>query len=104
MEYRNNEYQWTVTSPELKSGTWYMQEWSWDPENGLSLYIDGKKVASQEIGIQLSPDKPYDDNKPFYIGRTHTDMISEHYANVTIDELQVWEIKRDYLIFTNEIG
>lgn len=105
--YRTYDHEWKVTGPEMQTDKYYMLEWSWDPENGLSLYEDGRKVATQMTGTSITSSptgsRTYDETRNFYIGRAQTDTINSYYSNITIDEFQAWEIKRDYLIFNNDI-
>lgn len=108
VEYRTYDHEWKVTGPEMQTDKYYMLEWSWDPENGLTLYEDGRRVATQMTGTSITSSptgssRTYDETRNFYIGRAQTDTINSYYSNITIDEFQAWEIKRDYLIFNNDI-
>ena len=74
---------------------------SWDPVDGLTLYVDGRRVDQRSVGV--TNHERYDVDTAFYVGRSTSDMSRRHYASVIFDDLQLWEAKRDYLISVNLI-
>jgi len=69
---------------------------SWDPVDGLTLYVDGESVDQRTVGLTNRED--YDVDAAFYVGRSTLDMSRRHYASAIFDDVQLWEAKRDYLI------
>ena len=74
---------------------------SWDPVDGLTLYVDGQRVDEQSVGV--TNHEGYDVDAAFYVGRSTADMSRRHYASAVFDDLQLWEAKRNYLISINLI-
>ena len=74
---------------------------SWDPVDGLALYINGQRVDQRTVGV--TNHQTYDIDGAFYVGRSTADMSRRHYASAIFDDLQLWEAKRDYLISLNLI-
>ena len=101
-DFNTPKHKWSVGSNDLNIHQWYQVEFSWDPANGLSMFIDGKLV-DKNIIPKLNEDI-YNPNKVFYIGRANTQMIDEKYANAVIDDVQFWNSKRDLLIGNGIIG
>lgn len=95
-EFRTPKKKWKLTAPGLDRNAWHLVEVSWDPQNGMSLYVDSKKVG-QELQGEKNYDV-YDYDKHLYFGRANTDMKKEKYTQGTIDDIQLWEAKREYLI------
>jgi len=74
---------------------------SWDAVDGLTLYVDGRRVDQRIVGVTNR--ESYDVDAAFYVGRSTSDMSRRHYASAVFDDVQLWEAKRDYLISLNLI-
>ena len=74
---------------------------SWDPVDGLTLYINGQRVDQRIVGV--TNHDIYNVDTAFYVGRSASDMSRRHYASAVFDDLQLWEAKRDYLVSVNLI-
>ena len=88
--------QWLVKSNQLAADQWQMVDISWDPQTGAEMYLNGQRVDS--MTLPMAPDQPYDPDRRFYIGRANSNMRLEKYSNGIIDDVQLWEARRDYLL------
>ena len=95
-EFRTPDGIWRVSSNEFKDLDWNLMEWTWHPVHGLIMYVNNREVARSTIKM---PNRGiYDYNKVFYIGRANTDMNYEKYGQFVVDDVQLWESYRQFLI------
>lgn len=95
-EFRTPDNVWKVSSGSFNSKDWNLMEWSWHPEHGLVMYINNREVARSSA--KLPNTQPYDFNKVMYIGRANGDMRYEKYGQFNVDDVQLWEAWRQYLL------
>jgi hypothetical protein len=95
--YRTPRQQWVITSPELTLDQWQLVDLSWHPVDGAKMWINGKRVDYQMTGT--INEEEYTTNRPFYIGRTNTDMQQEHYPEATIDDFRMYSGRWEYLYY-----
>ena len=96
VDYRSAGKKWQVESRDLHPDAWYLVETSWDPVEGLSLYINGVRKSTQVIGDN-NPNG-LDLTRKFYVGRANSNMRNERFLNGILDDLEFYEAKRNYLI------
>ena len=94
--FRAPGQQWLLKSNKLAPNQWQMVDISWHPKLGASMWLDGQPV--DQMRTAMAPDQPYNPNRRFYIGRANTNMRQEKYPNAVIDDVQLWEARRDYLL------
>lgn len=87
---------WTVSTDKIKPNQWQRVALSWDDTKGLSMYIDKKQVAATTEFRSHSEKRITDYN--VYLGRPNNDITNGVYANVDIDEMEVWYANRDHLL------
>jgi hypothetical protein len=95
-EVRTQNKRWRTSAVGLNPGSWHHVEVSWHPIDGLAMYIDSKRVSIQPRSAHNRDG--YDPEQRFFIGRANTNMLRERYPNAIIDDVEMWEAKRDYLI------
>lgn len=95
-EVRSQNKRWRASAAALDRGSWHTIDVSWHPMDGLSMYVDSKRVAVQPRASDNWDG--YDPEQRFFIGRADTSMLRERYPNAIIDDVEIWEAKRDYLI------
>ena len=61
------------------------------------MYVNNAKV-DESLNAQKVPSGEYNRSGSFYVGRADTDMTRENYANVVVDDLELYEARRDWLI------
>ena len=94
--FNTPDQSWTVSSSDAVEGAWNLVEVSWHPDNGLSMYVNGKKTSHL---TSPSPRKDEDNrSKHFFIGRPSIDVTNGKYANGLIDDVQIWEARRTWLL------
>ena len=94
--FRTPTHIWRLSTDRFNRNDWNQMDFSWHADEGLVMYVDGMEVASDR-SITVNP-YPYDVNQPMYIGRDNTRMIDEKYGDFAIDDVQLWEAKRQILI------
>ena len=95
-DFRMERDRWIISSPSFDPTNWNLVEVSWDTLEGLAMYVNGKKVASQLTPV---PNKEeYDPVKHFYVGRANTNMRFEQYLDGLVDDVELWEASRTYLL------
>ena len=95
---------WKTKVRDLQPNKWYFVEYTWHPESGLDLYVNNKLV--DHANAQNVPEKERTNlASHFYVGRANTpqDGTRFKYADVAIDDMEVWLGRRDYLIANNFI-
>ncbi|XP_052814372.1 uncharacterized protein LOC128241470 isoform X5 [Mya arenaria] len=93
---------WTAGYPGFKSDTWQTVDISWHPEIGLTLLIDGKEPGAHKTHpTEIEP--VYDYDRETYFGRAMTNMRNERYADVTLETIDVWNVRRDVLLSNNTL-
>lgn len=95
-EFRSPTQRWKVSSSAFSLTDWSLLEWSWHPNKGLHMYVNGKEVAVDTAGDAYRGSYNYQKN--LYVGRANTDMRVERYGRFTVDDVQLWEAYRDNLI------
>lgn len=91
---------WTVSTRKFRKDKWYHIAMSWHPVQGLSLYIDDKKVAESNDYQEVQADEPESSN--VYIGRAIEDSKKHLTAKVLVDEVQYYYAPIDQLKATGE--
>jgi hypothetical protein len=85
-KFKQDKKEWITSVSNLKTGRWYFLELTWSPTEGATMYVDLRQVSKKsayarttnvsgmttDALIGRSPSKPY------------------RYANVIIDELEMW--------------
>ncbi|XP_053386148.1 uncharacterized protein LOC123539409 isoform X3 [Mercenaria mercenaria] len=93
---RTSTKTWTVAAPGFKTGEWQVVDVSWHPEVGLTMYVNDEEVGAHKThGTDIEPVYDYDRNT--YFGKAMTDMRSERYADTTIENFEIWNVRRDVL-------
>ena len=100
---KENQRRWLVEVPGLRRDQWYNLQYTWHKDRGLRIYLDNKLVGRS-------------DGEPFYsfpqgrsdvlIGRANPNAVPygrNNYANVEVDNFEVWYLDRDDLISRNII-
>ncbi|CAH1790210.1 unnamed protein product [Owenia fusiformis] len=90
--------QWDV-STRLDTNNWYYIEVSWHDKKGLKMYVDSTLVDSDR-GRDVRDTAGRFFNNRAYIGRANTGDVDERfkYADIIIDEVEIFCAERDYLI------
>lgn len=88
--------EWSVSTPSLELKAWTQVDVSWDPVEGLILYINKRLVDQDPDPVTNEVD--YNATKRFLIGRANTNMRQENYANAMFDDVEFWEANRSRLI------
>ncbi|BFZ21895.1 hypothetical protein BsWGS_24934 [Bradybaena similaris] len=84
---------WTVDTPDFRSGQWQRVELTWQPREGLIMYIDGRKVDYQTYPADQPSRAPSDWRT--YFGRGL--QGGKSYANTAVDSIEFWPAHRDDL-------
>ena len=95
-EFRTPENTWKVSTDQFRRNNWNIFDFSWHPTKGLVMYVDNREVARSNVKIPNPA--PYDYKKVLYIGRANTDMAYEKYGQFVVDDVQLWQAERQYLI------
>ena len=88
-----------VTAPRFETDRWYHVEMSWHPNHGLRFFVDNKLLG--ESPAYSVSGQPRQDGGHFYIGRPNDgDVPGGRYTtgNFDIDELEVWNGRREDLL------
>lgn len=95
-EFRTRNRTWQVSSRDISSRSWNLIETSWDPTEGISLFTNGVRRNST---VNFTPNRDeYRTSKHFYVGRANTDMQDEKYLDGVVDDLELWQATRNYLV------
>ena len=93
---RTEDKVWQVNTQDLPADDWSQLDVTWDGADTLRLYLNDRLVSSDSSPTRNT--QSYDVTRNFYIGRHNTNMLNERYANAVIDDFQIWQDRRDYLI------
>lgn len=88
-----------MTAPRFETDRWYHVEMSWHPDHGLKFFVDNKLLG--ESPAYSVTGQPRLDGGHFYIGRPNDgDVPGGRYTtgNFDIDELEVWNGRREDLL------
>lgn len=95
-DFRTEKDRWIVSSADIDPSSWNLIEVSWDAVEGLTMYMNRQKVASQRTPVPNTDD--YDSERHLYVGRANTNMRTEKYLDGVVDDVELWEARRSYLI------
>lgn len=100
---RTRDEVWTssVSGANLPTDQWTQYDVSWHQSEGLRLFINNEEKEHNYL-----PERnihPYYPDSTFYIGRANTTMVKERYPDVSFDDVQIWEAKREILIGGGQI-
>ena len=95
-EMRTGRSLWRVSAPGLVRNRWQLIDLSWHPQQGLKMFLDGEMIAEQATPMINSAG--VDDSRRFYIGRANGGMHGKRYLNAVLDDFQIWEANRAYLL------
>lgn len=70
---------------------------SWHPSEGMVMYVNNKKVDERVIPIDSSSDD-LSQSDHFYVGYDGTNSANQPYAKVDVDDLELYEAKRESLL------
>ena len=105
LEFRTPARKWRIWSPDRRSrmnpGVWYLVEATWDPEEGIELYINGELMGR---GRDYVPTKNYNPNQPLYIGRSGEGTRPTRHFDGVIDDFELFEVGRNQLVTRGMIG
>ncbi len=102
--FKTTDKIWTLDYEGLEPDVWYLIEYSWHPDKGLSLWLNDEKVKtvrtstnrrSRDVNTGRSANIVY-----FGRGVSRTSQT----ANMTLDEMEYWYADRDYLMETGWIN
>lgn len=96
VEVRTSSKSWVTSTSDFELGVWQQVEVSWHSVEGLKLYINTREVDQEAVGRRF--DRPYNDERVFYVGRFHSEMQQKLYASAVFDDYQFFEGRREYLI------
>ena len=82
----------------LGEGQWYFLEYSWHPERGLEVFVDNQLVGFDSGILTSEPSASSVDH--VYIGKANPSVETgiSKYANADIDEVEMWDGSREYLL------
>ena len=92
---------WTVSSAAFNKKDWNLFEYTWHRNKGLKMYVNNREVAQDRNPVIRTGHYVY--SNPMYVGRATTDMTREKYGQFVVDDVQLWEAWRQYLIDDNLI-
>ena len=95
-EFHTPSKSWVVSYGAFNPREWNLMEFTWHPSKGLKMYMNNREVAQDRN--PLNNIRGYNYNMPMYIGRANTDMALERYGQFTVDDVQLWEAWRKYLV------
>ena len=79
---------WNVGTRRFDKNEWYKVMMSWEPEEGLSLYLDEQEVSRDMEPVDApQSDEPLAEN--LYFGKS-TDRNIRNTADARIDDIQYW--------------
>ncbi|XP_076459006.1 uncharacterized protein LOC143292527 isoform X2 [Babylonia areolata] len=85
---------WNVDTSDFREGQWSRVELAWHPTQGLTMYINGRRVAYETYPRVRNP--YYNDDWRTYVGRPLSED-SGTYANTIVDGLQFYNAYRTYV-------
>ncbi|KAL8587816.1 hypothetical protein ACOMHN_021034 [Nucella lapillus] len=85
---------WTVDTSEIREGQWSRVELSWHPTQGLSMYVNGRRVDHETYPRERAP--YYNTDWRTYLGRPRDDA-SGSYANTIVDDVEFYNVYRNYV-------
>ena len=94
VQFRTATKTWTLSTDEIRPDRWQRVDLSWDEKEGLSIYVDKRQVAST-TNYRTHGERVIGDYM-VYLGRPNEDTDGV-YADVDIDEMEVWYANRDHL-------
>jgi len=98
---RTSTHVWTTETDAVRPQRWQFVELDWSDEVGLTLYVDGRRVARAEhpaVRPTTGTVQPSPDHEQFYLGRGDGTLSHSRYGNMTMDEVEYWYGSRDHLL------
>jgi hypothetical protein len=90
-----SEHPFLVETPNIyKTDTWYHLAGTYNDANTAAVYVDGKLVASEDVGGPIRWRSPYSDSYPDYFvigGLPVMDSADWFYADGTIDDVRLYD-------------
>lgn len=91
--FKTPTHSWTVSTGAYNRDDWNLMEFTWHPTKGLKMFLNKREVAQDRNPMTNTYGYYYND--PMYIG---SDRLSGRYGQFTVDDVQLWEAWRAYLI------
>ncbi|XP_060080041.1 uncharacterized protein LOC132559439 isoform X2 [Ylistrum balloti] len=86
---------WTVSTPGFDVNEWHLVELSWHDQEGLTMYLDGRKGGYQSFGTPQDEVREWSSKS--YVGRSLSDMRRERFADATFERMDTWNARKGYL-------
>ena len=86
--FRTPTHKWTVSSNQFSMTDWSAFDWTWHPNKGLHMFVNGQEVAvdtSSSINRGV-----YRNQNNFYVGRANQENRNTRYGRFTVDDVQLW--------------
>lgn len=100
-EAQEGKKNWRTSWDFPDTAVWYFIEFTWDSPKGLKMYVNLELVDEEkEYSIR---DPQSGNGGTLYLGRANTEMRSERYPNVAIDQVDICFGERDALVETGFI-
>ncbi|XP_014668355.1 PREDICTED: uncharacterized protein LOC106809700 [Priapulus caudatus] len=96
VRYREkNGLEWRAKSGPVSPAWWYHLTWTWNRNEGLSLFINGDLVDRDARPVRRSAGSiQLEQKRTFIIGRASDDTDKRHFGTFAIDNFNFWAVQQ----------